>query len=168
MLAHSSPLKTLSLALLFTIGGAFCAYADDPTPAAVDSARTIISAWGMPKSFDLVVPQMFDQLEHDVTKTRPELKDNLRATLIALKPEFDKSEQDFINSAALALAKMMTEQELKDTATFFQTPSGKKYIETEPAAITQIVTLVQSWRQQLSVDVLKRAREEMKKKGSDF
>ena len=63
---------------------------------------------------------------------------------------------------------MMTEQELKDTATFFQTPSGKKYIETEPAAITQIVTLVQTWRQQLSVDVMKRAREEMKKKGADF
>ena len=74
MIVHSSPLKTLSLALLFTIGGAFSAYADDPTPAAVESARTIISAWGMPKSFDLVVPQMFDQLEHDVVKTRPELE----------------------------------------------------------------------------------------------
>ena len=168
MVAHSSPLKTLSFALLFTIGGAFAAYADDPKPAALDSARTIIAAWGMTKSFDLVVPQMFDQLEHEVTRTRPELKDSLRATLIALKPEFDKSEQDFINSSALAVAKMMTEQELKDTAAFFQTPSGKKYIETEPAAITQIVTLVQTWRQQLSVDVMKRAREEMKKNGADF
>jgi uncharacterized protein len=168
VVAHLSPLKTLSFALLFTIGGAFSAYADDPTPAALDSARTIIAAWGMTKSFDLVVPQMFDQLEHDVVKTRPELRDSLRATLIALKPEFDKSEQDFITNAAQTLAKMMTEQELKDTATFFQTPSGKKYIETEPAAITQIVTLVQHWREQLSVDVLKRAREEMKKKGADF
>jgi hypothetical protein len=168
VVAHSSPFKTLSFALLFTIGGAFSAYADDPTPAALDSARTIIVAWGMTKSFDLVVPQMFDQLEHDVVKTRPELKDSLRATLIALKPEFDKSEQDFITTSALALAKMMTEQELKDTATFFQTPSGKKYIETEPVAITQIVTLVQTWRQQLSVDVMKRTREEMKKKGADF
>jgi uncharacterized protein len=168
VIAHSSPLKILSFALLFTIGGAFAAYADDPTPAAVDSARTIISAWGMPKSFDLVVPQMLDQLERDVAKTRPELKDSLHATLAALKPEFAKSEQDFITSSAQTLAKMMTEQELKDTATFFLTPSGKKYIETEPAAITQIVTAVQTWRGQLSVDVLKRAREEMKKKGADF
>jgi uncharacterized protein len=165
---HSSFLKTLSCALLFTIGGAFNAYADDPTPAALDAARTIVTAWGMTKSFDLVIPQMLDQLEHDVIKTRPELKDSLRATLIALKPEFDKSEQDFISTTAQALAKMMTEQELKDTATFFQTPSGKKYIETEPAAITQIVALVQHWREQLSVDVLKRTREEMKKKGADF
>jgi uncharacterized protein len=168
VVAHSSPLKTLSFALLFTVGGAFAAYADDPTPAALDSARTIIAAWGMTKSFDLVIPQMFDQLERDVVRTRPELKDSLHATVTALKPEFAKSEQDFINSSALSLAKMMTEQELKDTATFFQTPSGKKYIETEPAAITQIVTLVQNWRQQLSVDVMKRTREEMKKKGADF
>jgi hypothetical protein len=168
VIAHSSPFKRLSFALLFTIGGAVAAYADAPTPAAIDSARTIISAWGMPKSFDMVVPQMLDQLERDVGKTRPELKDSLHATLAALKPEFAKSEQDFITSAAQTLAAMMTEQELKDTATFFLTPSGKKYIETEPAAITQIVTAVQNWRQQLSVDVLKRAREEMKKKGADF
>ena len=84
------PSKPCLSPLLFTIGGAFAAYADDPTPAALDSARTIIVAWGMTKSFDLVVPQMFDQLEHDVVKTRPELKDSLHATLIALKPEFDK------------------------------------------------------------------------------
>ena len=168
MIAHSSHLKTLSFALLFTIGGAFGAYADEPTPAAIDSARTIIAAWGMTKSFDQVVPQMAEQLERDVVKTRPELKDSLHATMAVLKPEFAKSEQDFVTTTALALAKMMTEQELKDTATFFQTPSGKKYIETEPAAITQIVTLVQNWRQQLSIDVMKRAREEMKKKGADF
>jgi hypothetical protein len=168
VIVPSSHLKSLSFALLFTIGGAFSAYADEPTPAALDSARTIITAWGMVKSFDVVVPQMMDQLEHDVVKTRPELKDSLHATLTALKPEFAKSEQDFITASAQTLAKLMTEQELKDTATFFLTPSGKKYIETEPAAITQIVTGVQNWRGQLSVDVLKRAREEMKKKGADF
>jgi hypothetical protein len=166
--AYLSPLKILSAAALFTIGGCFSAYADDPTPAALDSARAIISAWGMTQSFDLVVPQMFEQLERNVLATRPELKDNLDAVIQAVKPEFLKTEQDTLAAAAQSLAKQMTEQELKDTATFFLTPSGKKYIATEPGAITQILVLVQNWREQLSVSVLKRVHEEMKKKGSDF
>ncbi len=91
MVAHSSPFKTLSFALLFTVGGAFSAYADEPTPAALESARTVISASGMTRSFDLVIPQMFGELERNVLATRPELKDSLHTTLLALKPEFTKT-----------------------------------------------------------------------------
>jgi uncharacterized protein len=163
-----SPFKTLSVALVLTIGAAFAASADEPSPAAIDSARTIIAAWGMTRSFDVVVPQMLEQLERSVTTTRPELKDNLHAVLVSLKPEFAKTEETFIASAAQALAKRLSEQELKEVATFFQTPTGKKYVEAEPAAISEIVILVQSWREKLSVDVLARAHQEMKKKGTDF
>jgi hypothetical protein len=166
--AFRFPLKTLSAALLFTIAGSFSAYADDPTPAALESARTIIAAWGMTRSFDVVVPQMMELLERNVGATRPELKVSLHATLAALTPEFAKTEVDFINSAAQVLTRRMSEQELKDTAAFFQTPSGKKYIESEPAAISEIVGLVQAWREKLSNDILARAHEEMKKKGADF
>ena len=168
MAAHPSPLKTLSAALLFAVGGSFSAYADEPTPAALEAARTVISASGMTRSFDIVIPQMFGQLEHNITTTRPELKDNLHATLLALLPEFTKTETDVINSAAQILAKQMSEQELKDTAAFFVSASGKKYVAAEPVAFNEIVTVVQAWRERLSTEVLTRAHEEMKKKGADF
>ena len=168
MAATLSPFKTLSAALLFSIGGSFAAYADDPTPAALEAARTVISASGMTRSFDAIVPQMFGQLERNVLATRPELKDTLHATLLALVPEFTKTEIDVINSSALVLAKHMSEQELKDTAAFFLSASGKKYVEAEPAAFNEISGIVQAWSQKLSVDVLTRAHEEMKKKGADF
>jgi hypothetical protein len=166
--AYLSPLRNLSAAALLLIGGSISAYADEPTPAALEASRAIIADWGMLKSFDIIVPQLFDQVERNITATRPELKDNLRAVLIAIKPEFDKTEQDTIADATKVLASQMTEQELKDTAAFFQTPSGKKYITTEPGAITQILVVVQNWREKMAVDVLKRVHEEMKKKGTDF
>ena len=168
MTAYLSPLKTLCVVLFFVTAGSHGAYADEPTPAALESARTIITSSGMTRSFDLVIPQMFGELERNVLATRPELKDNLHTTLLALVPEFVKTEQDVVNGAAQALARQMTEQELKDTANFFGSPSGKKYVESEPAAYNQIVSLVQAWRNRLSVDILARAREEMKKKGIDF
>jgi uncharacterized protein len=165
-----STLKSLFAAALLVVGGAIAAEADDapPSQAALQSARTVILASGMGRSFDVVVPQMFGELERTITQTRPEVKDSLHATLLALVPEFNRTELDVINAASVVLAKKMSEQELKDTADFFNSPSGKKYVAAEPAAFAEIVAIVQSWREKLSTDVLTRAREEMKKKGVDF
>jgi hypothetical protein len=165
-----STLKSLFAAALLVVGGAIAAEADDapPSQAALQSARTVILASGMGRSFDVVVPQMFGELERTITQTRPEVKDSLHATLLALVPEFNRTELDVINAASVVLAKKMSEQELKDTADFFNSPSGKKYVAAEPAAFAEIVAIVQSWRETLSTDVLTRAREEMKKKGVDF
>jgi hypothetical protein len=163
-----SPFKTLFAAALLVALGAVAAKADEPTPAAIESARAIIVASGMTRSFDLVVPQMLGELERNVTATRPELKDSLHATLVALEPEFSKTEQEVVDGAARILAKYMNEQELKDTAAFFASASGKKYVEAQPVAFNEIIGVVQTWRQRLSTDVLARARAEMKKKGMDF
>jgi hypothetical protein len=163
-----SPLKIWLAALFLAALAPSGAYADEPTPAALESARAVIAASGMTRSFDVVVPQMFGELERNVTATRPELKESLHATLLALLPEFTKTEQDVVNGAARALARNMSAQELKDTANFFASPSGKKYVEAQPLALNEIVGLVQEWRLRLSTEVLARAREEMKKKGVDF
>lgn len=168
MTARTSPFKTLFVALFFAALGSAGAYADEPTPAALESARTIVSASGMARSFDLIIPEIFGELERNVTATRPELDKSLHETLIALLPEFAKTEQDVVDGAARVLAKHMNEQELKDTANFFVSPSGKKYVAAQPAALSEIVGLVQDWRRRLSTDVLVRARQEMKKKGIDF
>ncbi len=164
----SSSLKTALAAAIFAAAGSLTAYADEPTPAALESARVVITASGLSGSFDAVVPQMLGELERRVLATRPELKDSLHATLLDLVPEFTKTEQDVANRAAAVLAKHMTEQELKDTANFFSSPSGKKYVSVQPVIFNEIIPLAQAWRQKLSTDILARAREEMKKKGVDF
>jgi uncharacterized protein len=166
--AHLSPLRTALAAAFFLSAASVTAYADDPTPAALESAHTIIVASGLTRSFAVVIPQTFGELERNVLATRPELKDSLHATLLALLPEFGKTEQDLVNNSAMVLAKHLSEQELKDTANFFTSPSGKKYVEAQPTTFNEIMSLAQNWRERLSTEVLTRAREEMKKKGQDF
>jgi hypothetical protein len=166
--AYLSPIKTAFAAALMLAAGSVSAFADAPTPAALDAARVIIVASGLARSFDVVVPQAFGELERSVVTTRPELKDSLHATLMAIEPEFVKGEMTLIDNAAMVLAKHMTEQELKDTAAFFQSASGKKYVESQPASFGEIMSLAQAWSGRLSTEVLTRAREEMKKKGLDF
>jgi hypothetical protein len=154
-----------AIAFAAAVSGAAAA---DPTPAALQAAQTIVATSGMSGSFDQVVPQMLYELERTTTATRPDIKDSMHATVLELAPEFVKTESEVIQSAALSLATHMTEQELKDTAVFFQSPSGKKYVEAQPAVYKDVISIIQNWRQKLSTQMLARAREEMKKKGIEF
>jgi len=139
-----------------------------PSAAAVAAAGAILGDIGIKQSIALVVPGMLTELERNVTNTRPEIKDSLRETLRSIQPEFDKSAQQMFNQAATILASQMSEKEIEDVAAFFDSPSGKKYLTTEPIFLQKFSAIAEPWRQQLSTDILARAREEMKKKGVEF
>lgn len=62
----------------------------------------------------------------------------------------------------------MTEQELKDTQAFFESPTGKKYLAVQPALLQELAISANVWRPKLATDMMGRLREEMKKKGYDF
>jgi hypothetical protein len=139
-----------------------------PTPAAIAAAGDILGDLGVKQTIALIVPGMMTELERNLTTTRPEIKDSLRETLRLIQPEFDKTAQQVFIQSSTLLASHMSEKEIQDVATFFASPSGKKYLATEPAFFQQLTGIVQPWRQQLSTDILARAREEMKKKGVQF
>jgi hypothetical protein len=139
-----------------------------PSQAAVAAAGDILGDIGIKQTIALIVPGMMTELERNVTNTRPEIKDSLRETLQAIQPEFDKSAQSVFIQAATLLASQMSEKEIQDVAAFFGGPSGKKYLAVEPVFFQKFTAIAEPWRQQLSTDILTRAREEMKKKGVEF
>jgi hypothetical protein len=139
-----------------------------PSPAAIAAADTILGDIGIKESIALVVPGMLTELETNVTRTRPEIKESLRETLRAIQPEFDKTAVQTFNSAATILASQMSEKEIVELAAFFESPLGKKYVAMEPVFLQNLSDVVAPWREKLSTDILVRAREEMKKKGVEF
>ncbi len=139
-----------------------------PSPAAIAAADTILGDIGIKQTIALVVPGMLTELETNVTRTRPEIKDSLRQTLRAIQPEFDKTAVQTFNRAAAILASQMSEKEIVELAAFFESSVGKKYVAMEPVFLQQLSDVVAPWREQLSTDILVRAREEMKKKGIEF
>src|ERR1700677_4973402 len=89
-----------------------------PSPAALTAADTILNTIGLKQSIAIVVPGMMQELETNVTRTRPEIRDMLRATLKAIQPEFDQTaRQIYIQSESL-LAAQMSEQEITQVAAF--------------------------------------------------
>jgi hypothetical protein len=139
-----------------------------PTQAAVSAADKILGDIGVKESIAAVVPGMMRELEANVTRTRPEIKDSLRATLRAIQPEFDQSAREAYDEAATLLASQMSEKEITDVAAFFESPSGKKYVAVTPVFVQKLTDVTAPWRDKLSTDIVTRARQEMKKKGVDF
>ena len=168
MSSFPSKIKASLGALVVLAFASVGASAQEPSPAAVSYASQIVADTGIKPSLDHIVAGMLGELEHNITATRPELRDALHATLLAIEPEFLKTEQGVMAAAARFLAKRMTEQELKETAAFFASATGKKYLEAQPAAMNDLAETARAWREQLSTDILARAREEMKKKGYSF
>jgi uncharacterized protein len=139
-----------------------------PSPAALAAADRILGDIGLKQSIAIVVPGMMAELETNVTRTRPEIRSSLRATLKAIQPEFDQTAKRTYSEAATLLAEQMSEKDIIDVAAFFDSPAGKKYVEVTPVFLQKLSDVTGAWREKLSTSILERAREEMKKKGIDF
>ena len=139
-----------------------------PSPAAIAAADKILNTIGLKQSIAIVVPGMMQELETNVTRTRPEIRDSLRATLKAIQPEFDQTAKQTYIQAESLLASQMSEQDIAQVAAFFNSPAGKKYVQVTPLFLQDLGNVTGAWREKLSTDILERARAEMKKKGVDF
>ena len=139
-----------------------------PSAASIAAADTILGTIGLKQSIAIVVPGMMQELETNVTRTRPEIRDSLRATLKAIQPEFDQTAKQTYSEAASLLASQMPEKDIIDVAAFFDSPAGKKYVEVTPIFLQKLSDVTGAWREKLSTDILARARDDMKKKGIDF
>jgi uncharacterized protein len=76
--------------------------------------------------------------------------------LTQLKPEFDRQADEMVEIAAQVYVKQLSEQDLKAADAFFESPAGKKYVETQPAFLTEVVTAMQGWQSRLSTDMMTR------------
>jgi hypothetical protein len=139
-----------------------------PSAAAIAAADRILSTIGLKQSIAIVVPGMMQELETNVTRTRPEIRDSLRATLRTIQPEFDQTARDTYIQAESMLASLMSDQDITQVAAFFDSPAGRKYVEVTPVFLQNLSDVTATWRDKLSTDILERARAEMKKKGVDF
>jgi hypothetical protein len=158
------PSAVLSALILFSAPGR----ADEPSPAAIQSANRLIAELGLIQSLNVVVPVLFGEFEKNIVATRPELKDPLHQVLVALVPEFEKGEPAVLDDVAHVMASKLTEAEIKEVLAFYESPTGKKFVAAEPAFVNELQVAGSNWRQKLADDLLPRVREELKKKGVDF
>jgi uncharacterized protein len=134
------------------------------TPSHLAVAREVATASGITRSLDAIVPQLYDRIREQVV-ARPELTKDIDAVLTVLEPEMELQKQRAVTTIAGIFAREMTEAELKDTMAFFRSPSGRKYVETQPVVLDDLVREMQKWSQDVAEYVMVRVRAEMSKRG---
>ncbi len=137
-------------------------------PSQLAAARDLVNASGITRSFQPMVPQLREQIVPMLTRTRPDLTQDLGIVIKQLSPEFDKKIDDMIDIAAGIYARQMSEAEMKEAAAFFNSPVGKKYVTVQPLMLDDLVVAMQAWTQTISSFMMTRIRDEMIKKGHQF
>ena len=127
-------------------------------------ARGVMLNSGIARSFDSIIPAFSERIRQGAV-TRPELTKDLDTVLASLEPEMELQKQAMIDTAARIYASRLSEAELNEIATFFRSPAGKRYVETQPQVLDEMVQAMQTWTQDVSEYIMVRVRAEMAKKG---
>lgn len=137
----------------------------EPSAAHVALAREVVVSSGVGNSFQVVVPQLLDQIGQSLARQRPELSADINVVLPNVKLDFDKKVNEMVETAAKLYAQRLSQKELEDAANFFKSASGRKYVGTQPILMTDMFVALQAWSQKISGDMMNRLREELRKKG---
>jgi hypothetical protein len=141
------------------------ARAQAPSPGALTAAKELVALKGGAVMFDPLIPGVIESAKNQLVPTNPQLSGPLNEVATQLHKEYAAKRAELLDLIAQAYASRFTEAELKDITAFYKTPSGKKMIAQEPAAIKESLDAAQQWANQFSDVVLQRFRTEMQKKG---
>lgn len=137
-----------------------------PTHMAI--ATDVLKASGLVTMFQNAMPNVIGGLRANLTRQRPELTKDIEESLKVVEGKMAGVTDEGISSVARFLASRMSEAELKEVNTFLTSPAGKKYVETLPAFMEDVMPFLEQWNQKASADLSKAFQEEMNKRGHKF
>lgn len=144
------------------------AFAQQPTPAAIASARELVELKGGAAMFDPVIVSVIEQTKGALLQTNPQLSKDLDAVAQQLRTEFTPRRTELMAEAARLYAIRFTEPEIKEMTTFYKSPLGKKMLSLEPQVLDETFNFVQQWGGRVAEEAMNRFRAEMKKKGHNL
>ena len=158
-------------AAIVTIGVFVCAsatLAQQPSPAAMSTARELIAVKGATTMYDTVIPGVVEQAKNVFLRTNPSLTKDLTDVAAKLKADYAPRNAELRDQVVKTYASHFTEQELKEALAFYKTAVGRKLIEHEPKILEKSMGDVQAWANKLSEEIVSKMRAEMKKKGHNI
>ncbi|MGV3633352.1 MAG: DUF2059 domain-containing protein [Pseudorhodoplanes sp.] len=152
-------------AFLFCAAVATPTLAQQPSKNAMSLANEILDIKGSMTIFEAVIPGVVEKSKATLLQMNPNLFKDLNDVGTNLRKEFAPRLDALRAEIAQIYATRFTEQEMKDTLTFYKSPLGQKLLNEEPAFVDRSMSAAQDWAIKLNDEVLQRFRAEMKKRG---
>ncbi|HSP23787.1 MAG TPA: DUF2059 domain-containing protein [Saliniramus sp.] len=130
----------------------------------LDASRTVVTSSGMVRTFDLVLPEVQEAMRRQFV-TQPALAQDLNEVFEVLAPEMELQRRAMVNRAARVMAERMSEEELTAIGEFFNSPAGRRYVETQPVILDDILRAMSEWQDDVAEYIQIRVRAEMQQRG---
>lgn len=137
------------------------AAAQDIPDSHVAAAHAVIAALGSTDEFDIVLPRAAQILKSELIQKNPDLQaaiieivDNVAISLASRRGDLERE-------AALAYARVFSEQELKDISAFYTSASGKKLRESGPIVIREVYGAADIWQRGIARDLAQQVGQEL-------
>jgi hypothetical protein len=141
------------------------ALAQQPSAAAMATAKEIIKVTGATMLFDPLIPGVIAQAKNLFLQQNPGLSKDLNEIAAKLRTDLAPRFDELTNEVAKLYAIHFTEQELKDVLAFYNTPVGMKLITEQPKIGEEGLKFAQEWANNLTDQVIAKMRDELKKRG---
>jgi uncharacterized protein len=150
---------------LALVGFGSIANAQQPSAAALQTAREIIKVTGATALFNPLIPGVVEQAKNLFLQQNPALSKDLNEITVKLRAELAPRFDELTAEVAKLYAVHFTEAELKDLLAFYKSPVGMKLITEQPKIGEEGLKFAQDWANQLSDQVIAKMRDELKKRG---
>lgn len=156
-----------SIAAALTIATAsFQANAQEVTPESLAASRELMALTKSDQALDqvlaLITPQIGQMLEQSNPDKGPLIRKMLEELLL---PEIRKAVPQAIDDIAAIYARNFTAAELAEVIAFYKTPTGQKFIERQPALLTELNQAGQAFGQRAAINALRAIAPKLKEQG---
>lgn len=159
-LAKRARLVTFAAAMTF---GAMTlsAGAQEVSDSHLSAARAAIDAIEATDDFDSVLPQAAQELKARLIQQNPNLEELIDTTVSEKALELASRRADLEDEAALAYARVFSEQELDEIAQFYNSPAGQKLLSDGPIVTREVIRAAEIWRRGITRDLTNGVTEQL-------
>lgn len=158
-------LATIAVAMAVVIPAAYAQPQKAPSPAAMATAKELISVTGATQLFNPLIAGVVEQAKLLFLQQDPSLSKDVNEVAAKMRTDLQPRFVQLTDEVARLYATHFTEQELKDILVFYKSPAGQKMLVEQPKVIDGSMKFAQNWANKLSDEVVAKMRDELKKKG---
>ncbi|MGE0499383.1 MAG: DUF2059 domain-containing protein [Rhizobiaceae bacterium] len=129
------------------------AVAQEVSDTHLKAARRAIEALNATDQFDLILPEAASALKAELIQKNPDLQAVISAVVDEKTFELVVRRSDLEREAALAYARVFSEEDLTQISVFYESPAGQKLISDGPIVTRKVIEAAQIWQRGIARDL---------------
>ncbi|MDN2567679.1 DUF2059 domain-containing protein [Aquibium sp. A9E412] len=137
------------------------ATAQEISDSHLKAARAAIDAVNATDEFDSVLPQAAQALKAELIQKNPNLVELINATVDENALALAARRADLEREAAMAYARVFSEAELQEIATFYNSPTGAKLLQDGPIVTREVMQAAEIWQRGIARDLAQNVAQQL-------